>query len=409
MSTPNLAIAHILQSQAQKEATANQAFDRLDEALNDFSTIDVSAGNTTLSADDFHRNVLLVLTGTPSGALDLTVPATKRLFIVQNDCGHEVAVTAGAGAQVLTSGQRRLLYGDGTNVVAVAPDFASTGGGAGGGGFPVYKGALLKRTSHVSISSGVQTTLNWQSAVYDTDGFANLGAQPTRLTVPAGKGITRVQVLCGVQWGPSASGDRWVEILKNGIEVDGLPGYLGPTDGNNRARIALTSAPLAVTDGDYFECLVWQNAGAGLDVEADPQTWFAIVAIEFAAFRGAIVKLTAAEPVADSTGVAVPWDAIVYDTDAFWDSGDPTRLTIPAGVTEVRLKGNIDWTFGGTGHRHVWMHQNGGVFFGMGRESDEGDAGMQSIGNAVIDITPGDPFRAHRPPDLGIDQEHRGP
>jgi hypothetical protein len=200
-ATPNLAIEHILQSQAQKEVTANEAFDRLDEALNDLTTIDVSAGNTTVSADDFTRNVLLVLTGTPAGALDLTVPASKRLFIIQNDCGQDVAVTTGAGAQVLTSGQRRLLYGDGTNIVAIAPDFASTGGagGGGGGGFPVFKSALIKRTTNVAIASSVQTTLGWESEVYDTDGFADVVAQPTRLTVPSGKGITRLQVLCGVQ------------------------------------------------------------------------------------------------------------------------------------------------------------------------------------------------------------------
>ena len=154
-ATPNLAIEHILQSQAQKEVTANEAFDALDQALNDFTAIDVSAGNTTVSAEDFTRNVLLVLTGTPAGALDLTVPASKRLFIVQNDCGQDVAVTAGAGALILTAGQRRLLYGDGTNIVAVAPDFASTGGGSGGGGggFPVFKGALIKRTTNVTVAS----------------------------------------------------------------------------------------------------------------------------------------------------------------------------------------------------------------------------------------------------------------
>jgi len=38
------------------------------------------------------------------------------------------------------------------------------------------------------------------------------------------------------------------------------------------------------------------------------------------------------------------------------------------------------------------MHQNGAPFFGMGRESDEGDAGVQSIGSAVIDVSPGDYF-----------------
>lgn len=118
-------------------------------------------------------------------------------------------------------------------------------------------------------------------------------------------------------------------------------------------------APIAVADGDYFECQVWHNASGSLDVEADPKTWFAIAAIEFAAFRGAMVRLTATEAVAASTDVAIQWDAIVYATDTFWSAGNPTRLTVPASVTKVRLKGNIDWTFGGTGHRHVCMHQNG--------------------------------------------------
>ena len=38
------------------------------------------------------------------------------------------------------------------------------------------------------------------------------------------------------------------------------------------------------------------------------------------------------------------------------------------------------------------MHQNGAAFFGTGRESDEGDAGVQSIGSAVVDVTPGHYF-----------------
>ena len=57
-------------------------------------------------------------------------------------------------------------------------------------------------------------------------------------------------------------------------------------------------------------------------------------------------------------------DAIVYDADAFWSAGNPTRLTVPAGFSKVRLKGNIDWAFGGSGYRHIWMHKNGALFFG---------------------------------------------
>jgi hypothetical protein len=90
--------------------------------------------------------------------------------------------------------------------------------------------------------------------------------------------------------------------------------------------------------------------------------------------------------------VAIPWDAVVHDIDAFWSAGHPTRLTVPSGVSKVRLKGNIDWTFGGAGYRQVWIHKNGGLFFGAARESDEGDAGVQSMGSAVFEVTPGDDF-----------------
>lgn len=256
----------------------------------------------------------------------------------------------------------------------------------------MFKGALIKRTTNVAISDSVQTVLGWESEVYDTDGFADLGTEATRLTVPSGQGITRVQVLCGIQWAPSSSGDRWVEILKNGVEVNGLPSYLGPTDGNNRSRVALASAPIAVNDGDHFECRVWQNAGGSLDVESAAQTWFAIVALEFAAFRGAMVRLTAAEAVATSADVPITWDAALYDTDGFWLAGDPSRLTVPARASRVRLRANLNWTFGGAGYRHIWLHKNGGLFFGTAKESDAGDAGVQNVGTAVVNVTAGDDF-----------------
>jgi hypothetical protein len=45
-----LPIAHILQSQAQKEVTANAAFDALDQAIAGLLEVDVSAGGT-ITAD----------------------------------------------------------------------------------------------------------------------------------------------------------------------------------------------------------------------------------------------------------------------------------------------------------------------------------------------------------------------
>jgi hypothetical protein len=46
-----------------------------------------------------------------------------------------------------------------------------------------------------------------------------------------------------------------------------MPSYLGPTDPLSRSRIALASAPIAVTAGDY-----WQNNAGSLNLEADPKS-----------------------------------------------------------------------------------------------------------------------------------------
>ena len=87
-ATPNLAIAHILQNQAQKEVTANAALDALDQALTDALAVDCAAGGTvTLAAADFTARVFFSLTGAPAAAFTLSISATKRLFAVANGTG----------------------------------------------------------------------------------------------------------------------------------------------------------------------------------------------------------------------------------------------------------------------------------------------------------------------------------
>ena len=38
------------------------------------------------------------------------------------------------------------------------------------------------------------------------------------------------------------------------------------------------------------------------------------------------------------------------------------------------------------------MHKNGALFFGAAKKSDQGDSGVQGIGSAVVEVTPGDYF-----------------
>jgi hypothetical protein len=66
-------------------------------------------------------------------------------------------------------------------------------------------------------------------------------------------------------------------------------------------------------------------------VKADSQTCSLIVASSSPRFRGAMVNLTADEPVADGTDTVISWDATEFDTVGLWDSGNPASLTVPNG------------------------------------------------------------------------------
>jgi hypothetical protein len=86
-------------------------------------------------------------------------------------------------------------------------------------------------------------------------------------------------------------------------------------------------------------------------------------------------------------------DAVVSDRDGFWSAGNATRPTA-AGVAKVRPQGQ---------HRlGLWRRRLPArlgarnrypvLWFGAAKEGDAGHSGVQSIGSAVVDVTPGDYF-----------------
>jgi hypothetical protein len=114
MATPNLNITHIVSSQAQKEVTANEAFDALDAALCGQLSLDFTSGNVTLSDAQF-RSSIAFRAANLSVARDLTVPAIKRLFVVSNKDGtNTLTVKRGATSIAIGAGKLALLYTDGT-------------------------------------------------------------------------------------------------------------------------------------------------------------------------------------------------------------------------------------------------------------------------------------------------------
>jgi len=114
MATPNLNITHIVTAQAQKEVTANEAFDALDAALCGELSLDFTSANVSLSDAQF-RSSIAFRAANLSVARDLTVPTIKRLFVVSNKDGtNTLSVKRGATSIAIASGKLALLYTDGT-------------------------------------------------------------------------------------------------------------------------------------------------------------------------------------------------------------------------------------------------------------------------------------------------------
>ena len=121
--------ALIAQSQAQKEVTSNALDNLLSNATQAILSIAISdsldsptIADRVLSGDEFFGHFLIVLTGTPSLAFDLILPATgNHVFAVSNATGQSATVRVAGGASVaLADGVTRLLHSDGTDVVALA-------------------------------------------------------------------------------------------------------------------------------------------------------------------------------------------------------------------------------------------------------------------------------------------------
>ncbi len=117
-TTPNLQIAHIVSSQAQKEVTANAAFDALDKALCQFTSIALSDANLTLTAAQMLGNMALSFTGILTAARTITAPAHAKLLFVKNATtgGYAILLKTPSGTAIsVGSGESKLLYCNGTD------------------------------------------------------------------------------------------------------------------------------------------------------------------------------------------------------------------------------------------------------------------------------------------------------
>lgn len=122
--------------------------------------------------------------------------------------------------------------------------------------------AEITRTGTQAIAHSTQTTVTWQSAVYNVRNMWNSGVNPSRLTIPAGMGGTYlIQVTLEYEVTNVAQddvGSRQAAILKNGAIMGRQTSFAN--GGTNATRVEYNRT-LSLAAADYIEVAAFQNSG----------------------------------------------------------------------------------------------------------------------------------------------------
>jgi hypothetical protein len=130
------------------------------------------------------------------------------------------------------------------------------------------------------------------------------------------------------------------------------------------------------------------------NIVAEAATWMSIEEVP-ASYKRVLLKKTAAQAVAAGTGTAVIFEDEIYDTDGMHESvTNPSRVTVPGGVTEARLSFGLEWE-AHSSSAVAWVTKNGAAYPNAyrGAPGDSSWNGMLGAIGAWVPVTPGEYFQ----------------
>ena len=162
-------------------------------------------------------------------------------------------------------------------------------------------------------------------------------------------------------------------------------------------------------DLDTAEAAISQNASDISDNADNIQTNTDDIANLSPTYRGALVTKSSADPLTTGASLVLGWNVEPTDTDNIHDNvTNNSRLTVPAGVSKVRVRAQTAWEFlvvSGT-YRQMLIKKNGSSLTYSGRastvEPPTDFLGILNVGSGVLEVTPGDYFEVEVGHDSGI-------
>ena len=135
-----------------------------------------------------------------------------------------------------------------------------------------FRGARVRMTTDdttQNVTAGA--AISFDSAEFDTDSFWAAGT-PTRLTIPAGLGITHVEAT-GQANVSAGTADTWRSLsIQHWNSVDAAQHTVGQRQvegGATGGALSVSTGPLEVADGDYFVLLLQEESDNSITIEGD--------------------------------------------------------------------------------------------------------------------------------------------
>lgn len=298
----------------------------------------VNAGETALEFTTLTAGAadFLGLTDTPNS---YTAQTLKYVRVNAGETALEFAAGS-VGAFVNLTDTFASYAGKSQQFLAVnAGETAVEAVDAPGGSLGLHRGALVKRTSDLTIANSTATKIPWQAEIYDTDAMWAVGT-PTKIIIPVG--ITKVMIFGQIRITAATIPNLRLRLLKNNAIGDGLT-YLnyGVQDiifSADEGGIPFASPPVAVVAADELELEMYQDSGATLDLQAGEHSFFGVIVI--APVGGApdtaqYVTLATDATLTDERVLTAGTNVLLTD------AGAGSTVTVDALTQNVALPGDI--------------------------------------------------------------------
>lgn len=133
------------------------------------------------------------------------------------------------------------------------------------GGSSTAVGCLVYSSVNQATTSAAYKNLEFNTEIYDTDGFHSTVTNTQRITIPSGKAGKYLFTFL-VNFDGNATGRREYYLYKNGVSVSIMDGTVTSV-GAQDTGLTFTAMDDAIV-GDYYSVSVWQNSGTSLNVRA---------------------------------------------------------------------------------------------------------------------------------------------